>query len=320
MPNRQRTGLTLLVAALLVAASREAAAQDGVQVVGQTPAEVQAADPLPGVQDGGVEIQAGDGTQVRQPGGPDDPRDAPDGDDPRDEPLPENVCGPDVTAAYVLALQRGFKRLQELPDDAKGLYDATSFMETNGTNIDAVPDDIDLPDGGDRCPRGICKKWGDIQPASVTIAGHCLPAHVSNDIMYGFVAYLLDLPWAVAVAGAQFVETRNYGWHWEPPTSIGGYMVGWALAGKMSEGQQISEADIKEQIENTRVARPKRLGGLWAYGSEEMTLLEWVAALDSESYVLQCAPCPEPCTSGFAKEFTTTTWILNDGKRLDYQE
>ena len=311
--------MVLCVLVLLVALAPQARAQEDVQVVGQTPDEVEAADPLSGVQDGGVELQAG-GTVVRQPGDPDDPRDAPDGDDPRDEPLPDNVCGPDVTAAYVEALQRAFKRLQELSDDEKGAYDGPNFMYLNGTNIDLVPDDIDLEDGGDRCPRGICKKYGKIQPATVTIAGHCLPAHISNDILFGFEAYMLDIPWAIAVAGAQYAETSSYpGWHWEPPTSIGSYMVGWALAGAMSGGQPITEADIKEQIENTRVAVPKRLGGVFAYGAEELTLLEWVARLESESYVLQCAPCPEPCESGFMKDGTTTPWTLNNGQKVEYQ-
>lgn len=303
---------TLVV--LIVALSGPARAQDGVRVIGTSPTEVTSADALPGVQDGGVEIQVpAGGTVVRQPGQPDDPRDAPVGDDPRDEPLPDDVCGPDVTAAYVEALNRAFERLKSLPDTEKGAYDGPNFMFLNGTNIDLVADDIDLADGGDRCPRGICRKYGNIQPATVTIAGHCVPAHVSNDILFGFEAYMLDIPWAVAVLGAQYAETASYGWHLEPPTSIASYSLGWSLAGSMSAGKPMSEAELKDQLESTRLAQPKRLGGIIAYGAEELSLLEWIARV--EPYVLQCAPCPEPCESGFSKDGTKAAWTLNDGSK-----
>jgi hypothetical protein len=254
-------------ALLLVCLSAPAHAQDGVAVVGRSPTEVTGAQPLPGVQTGGVEVRVS-GTVTRQPGDADDPRDTRTGDDPRDEQLPENVCGPDVTAAYVEALNRAFERLRNLPDTEKGAYDGPFFMDRNGTNIDLVADDIDLGDGGDRCPRGICKRYGNIQPATVTIAGHCVPAHVSNDILFGFEAYMLDIPWAVAVLGAQYAETASYGWHMEPPTSVGSYALGWGLAKSMSGGETMSEAELKDQLESTTHAEAKRIGGIFAYGAE----------------------------------------------------
>ena len=294
-----------------------ASAQNDAQPVGKTPPEVQAADPLPGTQDGGVEIRFAGGTVVGQPN-PDDPRDAEDGDDPRDEDLPENVCGPDVTKPYVEALNRAFTRMQQLADSEKGAYDGANFMYQNGTNIDLSADDIDLEDGGDRCQRGLCKKYGNIQPASVTIAGHCVPAHVSNDILFGFEAYLLDIPWSIAVMGAQFAETASYpGWGFEPPTSIASYSVGWGLAKSMSGGTPMTEAELQSQFESTSVPYPKRLGGVIAYDAETHTLLEWVALV--EPYVLDCAPCPEPCESGFIKDGTTNDWTRNDGTKATYE-
>jgi hypothetical protein len=314
------SGLTLSAMEALLLVSLSAAgvmAQDGVEVTGRSPSELTAAQPLPGTQTGGIEIRVG-GTTVGQPAQPDDPRDAQTGDDPRDEQLPENICGPDVTAAYVEALNRAFERLKNLPDSEKGTYDGPFFMDRNGTNIDLVADDIDLEDGSDRCPRGICKRYGNIQPATVTIAGHCVPAHVSNDILFGFEAYMLDIPWAVAVLGAQYAETASYGWHMEPPTSVGSYALGWGLAKSLSGGEPMSEATLKDQLESTTHAEAKRIGGIFAYGAEELTLLEWVARV--EPYVLQCAPCPEPCESGFFKDGTKSDWTLSDGSKAVHQQ
>ncbi|HET6618135.1 MAG TPA: hypothetical protein VFH69_10025 [Gemmatimonadota bacterium] len=263
-----------------------------------------------------MEIRFAGGTVVGQPNQSGDPRDAQDGSDPRDEDLPENVCGPDVTAAYVEALKRAFDRLQRLSDAEKGAYDGPMFMDRNGTNIDLVADDIDLEDGGERCPRGLCKQYGDIRNASVTLAGHCVPGHVSNDILFGFEAYMLDIPWAVAVLGAQYAETSSYGWHFEPPTSIASYSIGWGLAKSMSGGTPMTEAELQSQLESTKVAQPRRLGGVLAYYADSHTLLEWVAQI--EPYVLDCAPCPEPCESGFQKDGTKADWTLSDGSKVSY--
>jgi hypothetical protein len=81
----------------------------------------------------------------------------------------------------------------------------------------------------------------------------------------------------------------------------------------MSGATPITEAELQSQLESTRLAHPKRLGGVIAYGSEELSLLEWVERV--EPYVLQCAPCPEPCESGFMKDGTKNEWTLNDGSK-----
>lgn len=280
------------------------------------PEEVASGGTVPGMQDGGAEIRArADGTTtVARAGGEDDPRDVPtgddprdadDGDDPRDEPLPDNICGPDVTAAYVEALNRAFERIQQLSDDEKGLFDGAAFLYRNGTNIDQTPRALTLEgeDAGTRCPRGTCMQ-------TFTLAGHCLSRHISNDIMYGFVAYLLDVPYSIAWSGAQTWDLLQYG-GFDPQTSNAAYTLGWNLAGWMKAGRPMSEPALARHLETTRLVE----AGM--FGADLVSLIEIVHR--DESYVLQCAPCPEPCTSDFTKDFSKTTWVLEDGSRVEYE-
>jgi hypothetical protein len=313
---------TLVV--LVIAIFDTARAQDGVQIVGQSPADVTSADPLPGVQDGGVEIQVqAGGTIVRQPDQPDDPRDTPVGDDPRDEPLPDDVCGPDITATYVEALNRAFERLQQLSDAEKGLYDGVGFLDKNGGDIDLKPRPLSL-DGegaGDRCPRGRCLEVrgedGIMRRRStVTLAGHCLPEHISNDILYGFVAYMIDVPYAVAWLGAQAHQRLSYG-GWDPQTSNAAYTVGWGMARSMSGGESMTAESFQRILETEKLGEAKRLPYTpFAYDVDLLGLLDIVHR--DASYVLDCAPCPEPCTSGVLKDWTLSSWTLNDGRQQLY--
>jgi hypothetical protein len=307
-----------------------------------TPREVGDAGTMPGMQDGGAEIKARvEGTMTLAEGGApapeggapppeggapppeggapppeggapspeggappptgDDPRDTP-GDDPRDAPLPANICGPDVTAAYVVALNRVFARLQQLSDDEKGSFDGSLFLERNGANIDMGPRSLKLDDGGDRCPRGNCEH-------TVTLAGYCLSRHISNDIMYGFVAYMLEVPYSVAWAGAQAWDLLQYG-GFDPQTSNAAYSVGWEMAASMSEGNPMTETTFKEILDTTPA--PAEIFGARKYLRD--------IVIRDEAYVLDCEPCPEPCTSDFGKDFTKTTWVLEDGTRVEYEQ
>jgi hypothetical protein len=248
-------------------------------------------------------------TRPRDPAGGEDrgdPIDDSGGDDPSDEPLPEHVCGPDVTAAYVEALNRAFERIQQLSDDEKGSFDGAAFLYRNGANVDQTPRPLTLEgeEGGARCPRGACEQ-------TFTLAGHCLSRHISNDIMYGFVAYLLDVPYSIAWSGAQAWDLLQYG-GMDPQTSNAAYTLGWNMAGWMEAGKPMSEPVLGRHLERTHLVE----GGL--LGADLVTLLEIVHR--DEPYVLQCAPCPEPCTSDFMKDFSKTTWTLEDGSRVTYGE
>ena len=240
-----------------------------------------------------------------------DPRDAPpdDGDDPRDVEPPADVCGPDVTIAYLAALERAYERLQGLGDEELGAWDGAHFLNRNGANIDMVARAV-LREGAGQdagvdsreCPRGKCQR-------TVTLAGHCVTAHVANDIMYGFVVEMLDVPWSIALGGAHAWDLLQYG-GLDPNTSKAAYTFGSNLAQWMNQGRPLSEAAFERLMERTTIVE----GGF--FGAELVSLLELVRR--DESQVLDCAPCPEGCTSDLTKDFSKTTWSLSDGRKANW--
>ncbi len=115
-----------------------------------------------------------------------------DGEDVRDVPPslavapgeePESYCGPDVTAAMMAAMARVHQRMKNLPDNEKGLIDASdpfftdSFLMRNAGNADQKPRES----SSSVCPAGKCAAGGnDVGQNCFTFFGQCVPQHVLN--------------------------------------------------------------------------------------------------------------------------------------------
>ena len=239
------------------------------------------------------------------------------GDDPRDvgEEEEPNYCGPDVTQAYLAALQRVYRRMQQVSDSDKGVYDGTKFLGRNGWGIDQWPNL-----GGQECPSGKCDSGGNsVGQYCYTLFGQCVPRHVLNDIMFGFTADLVEVPTAMQELGAHWAEAHynledkaNYpdsvegyvkaAWRAaDPRISQRSYEIGDEMAEEWSSGNPMSGTEIAAEIK-----------GDWeGFLSELTSVYPWLA---------DCVPCPGGGTfPGWFRDFSRDPWNLEDGSKLTYQ-
>lgn len=134
----------------------------------------------------------------------------------------QKVCGPDVTDDYLLRLKVVKRRLLDRKKDIEkmgGIFESAgvAFLRKNGMRIDywVYP--------SDHCPQN-CEE-------TLTLAGLCVNQSATNDIMYGFIGRMLDVPLETVIAGADVQEVMAQGnVKGKPPYKVAGYSVGWDLA------------------------------------------------------------------------------------------
>jgi hypothetical protein len=221
-----------------------------------------------------------------------------------------NLCGPDVSADYIAALQRAYRRFQALPDSERGFYDGIGFLYRNGVSIDmrARPP---RPPGSEQnednqgnvlCPRGVCAGNNPTGQKTLMLGGVCLPEHVGNDIMYGFTAAMLDVPWKVLVAGGHAHQLLAYG-GLDPAASHAAYAFGVTLAEHLRAGGTLSPSTLAELMLRTDFYTAQT-GMRWKNPIE--------AIYGEYEWLNLCRPCTSP-SCGLLRDFTKSSWSLDDG-------
>lgn len=223
-------------------------------------------------------------------------------------------CGPDMGAALTAALGRLQQRLRGLPDSEKGAFDGPLFMNRNADAFDAVPaplykPGVNLAEVTDReaamlCPSGHCIKIESGQ-STFWLAGHCLPRHMSNEILAAFVAAGVGVPFAVFQQGANMRELVNY--HaLEGTAPVAAYQAGYGLQAAIEDSGSLSQAQVEEII--NEVLERSLFGYFHTYTyikSEYPTLAH-------------CQQCPDATPGAYGgKDFTRDPWTLDDGSQVD---
>lgn len=235
------------------------------------------------------------------------------------EEPPPDYCGPDVTVSYLAALRRVHRRMRDVPDGERGSLDGTLFLKRNGWSIDQWPDPaVSVFAGGVECPSGDCAGEGNPKGQHFyMLFGVCVPAHVLNDIMYGFTAHHLEVPRFVQNLGAHWADAeynlkdRDFGEGWrghlramlefaDPEISQKSYELGGELAEAMEEDEPLGGSEIGEKLDDG-----------------------WLDFLDTLETAYPdaggCDPCPgNPAISRWRRDWSRATWTLGDGTELDY--
>lgn len=233
-------------------------------------------------------------------------------------------CGADFSEDYVAALKRAFDRIQPLSNDEKGPWDGAWFLSRNAGSMDervrpvykpgAQPGESDDAMAGANwlCPSGPCANLPGAGAGTMMLFGVCLPQHVGNDIMYGFVSYLLDVPTDIQNFGGHWAQLNSTYSSWDPPVSRAAYSIGRNLAGGL---------DGKSDWTNFNVENAGRLfdGAPFFTGNEITTAVRRHKAVDfiRETYpaLADCPRCPvQPGRIG--RDWTTSTWTLSDETKV----
>lgn len=240
-----------------------------------------------------------------------------DGDDPRDTPPPTlfgeeidpqaSYCGPDINNVLLQALQRIKQRVSNLPDSEIGMYDGTAFLDRNGVNIDFQVRPKRNANDESICPTESCTA-GDGQ-RTITLCGHCVMAHIANDILYGFVSNLLEVPFSIQLLGAHYAEYFSYG-SLDPLPSQAAYRMGNLAAEAMGDNGEMTVEEMCTTFDNARLRTGFRTAPL---AFELMTA--------EQPFLSSCALCPFPCEADeVQKDFSVTSWHLDDGTDAVYQQ
>lgn len=234
----------------------------------------------------------------------------PDDDDPRDAPPPtiygeeidENAsyCGPDVTSAMMAALARVHQRMKKLPDVEKGIIDAAdpfitdSFLMRNMINSDQKP----RRPAGEKCPTGKCAVDGNpVGQPCYTLFGKCVPEHVLNEIMFGFIADQVYVPEVVQAIGGQVHQWQNYkGWSMETDTTREAYDFGDELSEDFDWDEPPTPDTVQDDLAN---------------------LVEDLQ--EDYPWIKECKACPYPMPfPGWKSDMSRRSWMLHDGKYLNF--
>lgn len=237
---------------------------------------------------------------------------------------PPCFCGPDVTAAYVVALKRAHDRIKALPDSETGPWDGAWFLSRNAGSMDEIARGVPIPgkspldaEAGANmlCPSGPCGDLPGAGSGTLSICGVCLPKHVGNDIMYGFVGYLLNVPSEIQNMGGHWAQLNTTYSSLDPPQSRAAYAIGRNIAALESPlvwGGVFNEENVC-----------KLMSGAAHYtGNEITTPVKRNSAVGfiQETYpaLANCPRCPADATQPgtLLKDWTMSTWTLDDGSRV----
>jgi RHS repeat-associated protein len=202
------------------------------------------------------------------------------------------TCGPDVTAVFLRALQRGAKRLKALPSSETGLIDGLRFLQRNGINIDfRVP-----PVTG--CGTGTCA-------GTVMLAGTCINAFQLNNILYGLVGRYVTTRfsfWDIVAGGNAHQLAAHHSL--ESTVQRSSYALGWQFPSMDGDIYSLTEAGFAAWASNEQwwFENTVSVGELFNSG----TLLERIGNFGEFS---GCVPCGQTATEkNVSYDFTTVNW------------
>ena len=175
-------------------------------------------------------------------------------------------CGPDITRVFFAYLRANYGYLNELPSDVRGLVDGIAKMSEIGGDIDFWY-------------RGIkhgCKT-GKKCKNTVGFNGRCVRDTVPNNILFGFVAAAMEIPYDGAVIGAN-LNNIGKGQGSEGNEQQGAYDIGYDLWSAFE--QEARHSDIL-----SAVVRASDFYPWWEIGLKTNSL-----DAVSESFA-DCKPC-----------------------------
>ena len=237
---------------------------------------------------------------------------------------PPCFCGPDVTAAYVVALKRAHDRVKALPDSETGPWDGAWFLSRNAGSMDEIARGVPIPGKSNAdgeaganmlCPSGPCGDLPGAGSGTLSICGICLPKHVGNDIMYGFVGYLLGVPNDIQNMGGHYAQIFSAYSSLDPPQSRAAYAIGRNIAALESPlvwGGVFNEENVCKLMS----------GAAYYTGNEITTPVKRNSAVGfiQETYpaLANCPRCPADATQPgtLLRDWTTSVWTLDDGTRV----
>jgi len=231
------------------------------------------------------------------------------GDDPSDTPPPTMYgeeleddtpyCGPDITEKLLEAFKRVQSRVNDLPDSEKGPVDGTMFLNNNGMGIDfrvsKKRDENDNP----VCPSEEC--MAPDGQGTVMICGQCVMEHIANDMMFGVVANMVEVPFSVQLIGAHYAEYTSYG-GLDPMSSQAAYAMGNNVAEAMGPGGDLSIGDFCDTLNNTE-HETSAVTGINAF--ELMG--------EEQDFLIDCVRPPDDCKPEIMKDFSVSeNWKMSD--------
>lgn len=192
---------------------------------------------------------------------------------------------PDATELFIECLKRTYQRIKELPKSQKGI----TFLWLNGEQIDfmgtanrgATPD-------RPSCPTGHCEN-------TLWLGRICVHDSVLNNILYGFVAYLVGVSFEIAKLGADIRDLLKKG-KFDPPRAKAAYRIGNVLAQRAEETDGYLE---RQDIVNA------------------MEMFEDAYKLINDQP--DCKPCPYPDVKCIAPgDFSVDSWSLGAGETAEW--
>lgn len=240
------------------------------------------------------------------------------------EPAEPCYCGPDVTAAYVVALQRAHDRIKALPESETGPWDGAWFLSRNAGSMDEIARGVPVPgktnangEAGANmlCPSGPCGNLPGAGSGTLSICGICLPKHVGNDIMYGFVGYLLGVPVSIQNLGGQYAQIFSAYSSLDPPQSRAAYAIGNYIADISADGGyggQLKREDICKRLAEARFFTQN--------GASQPPVVHDAVEFIQQTYpaLANCPRCPTDATQPgtLLRDWTTSVWTLDNGTRV----
>jgi hypothetical protein len=236
---------------------------------------------------------------------------------------PPCFCGPDMTSAYIDAIKRAYARIQALPKSETGPWDGIWFLSRNASSLDERVKDVPIPNqppptGNETtqalCPSGACADLPGLRGKTMSLFGECLPEHVGNDIMYGYVGTRLGVPVDIQEAGGNYAQFVTYSPHqFEPDQSRAAYAIGYWIA--KLEGDELTPGNIHEMFEQAMyVDIPYGLGFL-----PRKTDVEPALQFIKNSYpaLADCPRCPADAThlGTLWRDWTKSAWQMSDGSK-----
>lgn len=229
------------------------------------------------------------------------------GDNPSDTPPPSvygedivGYCGPDITLQLSEAAARLHNRIDQLPEDEKGMVGGTMFLDKNGNNIDfKVSKKKDEETGEERvCPSETC--MGPDGQGTVIICGQCVMEHNANDIMFGMVGGMLGVPYTIQNMGANYAEYSSYD-GLDPQQSKAAYVMGNDIVDKMGDSGSITVGDLCDTLNNSTLL-PHQGGTPGGNGFQIMGI--------EKDFLIDCAYPPKECKTNIIKDFSTADrWL-----------
>jgi len=224
-------------------------------------------------------------------------------------PVPSGTqyCGPDITSVFFSRLKIMHQRLQALPGSERGLYDGTSFVARNGTNMDFVTGSLRDLQNNAVCPSGNCSGTG--HTSTFTLCGQCMISHIDNDIEFGFVSRTLGVPWSVQLAGAHAWDLLQRG-SLDPLPSQLAYRIGNDLADALTATPAATDTALCEVVAASRLRT-----GFSTYRTASDLFTSELSDFGKST----CVPCPHGCPEALvSKDFSTQGWTLDDGTTATY--